>query len=168
MNWIAATARVFHAFLLSLWIGGAALWLSLNSVDPTLLDGRHTATGLMLVAGAQVERFGLFAGPLLLVALVIGWLPMRAPIRTRGIGAIALIAAAGINQRVLWPRLIAVREAMGRPMQELTPGDHLLARFERLELFTSGLFWFQLLIAAVLVIAAMRSLRPARSFGIEL
>jgi hypothetical protein len=149
-------ASVIQVGVLSAWLGAAAL-LSTN-VAPALFAVLPSRT----LAGAVVGRVlpvvfyaGIVAGLILLglqLAQGRGW-----SWRLREIAGIVMIAACGVAQFVISPRIARLRDAIGRPLEELAVGDPQRAAFGRLHGISVAWLGLAMLAAAVALVVAARA-----------
>lgn len=138
---------------------------------PTLFDivsSRHEATEVLTVALQKIDLFGIFAGPLLFVTLIAGWLPLQTPLRLRALITFGMTLAVGVSGQWVTPRIEAIQAAMGRPLQDMDPTSIAMVEFDQLHAVSSGLMVFHVAAALVLLVLAVRASKPKRSFGIEL
>jgi hypothetical protein len=165
---IASSARIVHVLVTSLWLGASVFFMILA---PTLFDivsSRHEATEVITAALAKIDLFGIFAGPLLLVTLVAGWLPLQTPLRLRALITLGMTVAVGVSGQWITPRLVQIQAAMGRPLQDMDPTSVAMIEYDQLHTVSSGLMVFHVAAALLLLVLSVRASRPKRSFGIEL
>jgi hypothetical protein len=77
--------------------------------------------------------------------------------RAREIGGVVMIAACGIAQFVISPRIARLRDAIGRPLEELAVGDPQRAAFGRLHGISVAWLGLAMLAAAVALVVAARA-----------
>src|SRR5205823_10037593 len=108
-----------------------------------------------------IDLFGLIAGPFLLLTLLLGWLPLQAPIRLR-LGVVLLMTiAVGISGRWLTPTMIRLRASMPR-IEDVDPSDPLKVQFGQLHAVSTGLMGLHLTLALVLMVRAIVGRTPKR------
>lgn len=168
MGPLATSSRVLHVLTLSVWLGASIFFMA---SAPTLFDvvsSRHEAAEFLTTALAKIDVFGLIAGPVLLVTLFAGWVPLQVPLRLRAILTIAMTIAVGASGQWVTPRLMSVMAAMGRPLQDMDPASETMLEYSWLHDLSSGLMVFHVAGALLLVILAVLGSRPKKRFGIEL
>ncbi len=110
MDRLGALARVLHVLLLGVWAGAGAYHLLV--VVPSafaVFPSKHDALTFLGGGAAQLDRFGMIAGPLALITL-LGWVGQGRSLGMRALGAIALGAGAVTSGFWLGPQ-IALLEA---------------------------------------------------------
>ena len=132
------------------------------------LPSRQAAGDVVTQVLASADLFGLFAGPALLVTLYLGFAPLGVRLRLRTAAVVVMTVLTGISGRWLSPKMIELRQAMGRPIEELAAADPLKAEFGNLHLASEAMMTLHLLLALFLLVSAVTSSAPKRSFGIEL
>lgn len=157
-----------HLVLLSLWLGASAFFMVLAPTLFEIVSSRHEAAQVLTAALAKIDTFGIVAGPLLLLTLFAGWLPLQVPMRWRAIIAVIMTVAVGVSGQWVTPRLVELRAAMGRPLQDMDPQAIAMIEYEQLHTISSGLMIAHVVGALLLVVLAVRASKPKRSFGIEL
>jgi len=112
-----------------------------------------------------IERYGLVAGPLILVTLFMGWLPVAVSLKTRGLGAMMMIGAIVMSRYWTTPAMLEAKAAMGVRLEHMEPSHPLVEQFQSFHLIGSSLMLLHLVVCFFMLIAAVRSSRPRRSFG---
>ena len=168
MGLLATTARVLHVLLLSLWIGASSFYLLLRHSLLEAASSRHEAAELLGRGLAQIDLYGLAAGPLLLVTLLAGWASLQVPLRLRALLAALMTVAVAVSGRLVAPELARVRARMGRPLEDMDPASPLMVQADELEAYALGLMLTHLAAALFLLVTAVAAARKKRTFGIEL
>ena len=147
---------VVQVGVLALWLGAAGL-LS-TTVAPALFGVLPSRT----LAGAVVGRIlppvffaGMTAGVLVLALQVVqgrGW-----SWGGREISGIVMIVACAIAQFVIGPRIVRLREEIGRPIEELAVDDAQRVAFGRLHGFSVAWLGLAMLAAIVAMVIAGRA-----------
>lgn len=153
--------------LLGLWTGGVAFFWLLRSRVGDVLPSVHLADALLRDVLARIDTFGLLAGPLLLLSLLAGWAPLQVPLRNRAVGVLIATALAAVSGRWLAPRRAELVAELGRRLEDVDPAAPRALELAQLEQVAVALLLGHGLIAAVLVVAAVRGSQPRRRFGIE-
>jgi uncharacterized protein DUF4149 len=169
LGWLQTTARVVHFVLLSLWFGAGVFLIA--AVAPTafqIVPSRDVAGDLVAATLGWIDLFGLIAGPFLLLTLLLGWLPLQAPVRLRMVLIVLMTIATGVSGRWLTPAMIKLRESMGRRIEEVDPSDPLKLQFGQLHALSTGLMGLHVTLALILMVLAIIGATPKRKFGIEL
>ena len=165
---IATSARVVHVLTLSLWLGASIFFMA---VAPTLFEvvsSRHEAAEFLTAALHLIDWFGLVAGPVLLVTLFTGWVPLQVPLRLRALVTIGMTVAVAASGQWVTPRLSELMAAMGRPLQDMDPAHETMVEYAQLHDVSSGLMLIHVAGALLLVVTAVLASRPKQRFGIEL
>lgn len=157
-----------HVLLLGLWMGGVAFFGVLCSTAPEVVASAHTTSQLQSEILARMDGFGLIAGPILLLSLVLGWSPIRTQIRYRAAGVVFVTVLVGISSRWIAPRKEELMAAIGRRLEDVDHSTALMMELTQLEHISLGLLIAHGLVAAMLVISAVGSGRTRRRYGIEL
>lgn len=168
MSTLATAARVLHALVLAVWMGGAVAFLVLERRLEPLLGSAHQAELVLREARALLDGFGLLAGPVLLLSLVAGWAPLQAPLRNRGLLVVLQTVLAGISARYLVPRQTALMAGLGRRLEDVPSTDPQLLELLQLHQIGVGVTAVEAALAGLLLATAFTRARPARRFGIEL
>ena len=163
MNGLANAARVVHVVLLALGIGAAAQLLMMSDVFD--VAGRQPGAEIISLVRAQLDGFMILSAPALLLTLAVGWVPLQARLRSRaaGVGLWALLAI--ISGRWLSPRLETVRGELGRALDGLPGGAPGAADWAQLSTISHSVLVAQLLVGVLLLLWAMSSSGPKRSYG---
>lgn len=155
-----------HVLVLGLWTGAVAFfWLVRRRVG-AVLDSAHTADQLVRDLLSTIDGGALLAGPLLLLTLFMGWAPMQVPIRNRAFAVVLATVLAGVSGRWLGPRRAELLAGLGRRLEDADPASPQVVEIVQLAQIDLGLLVAHGILAAVLVVAAMRA-GPKRRFGIE-
>lgn len=164
----ASGARIVHVLVLGLWMGAVGLYWLVQGRVGSVVDSAHVADLLLRDLLARIDLAALVAGPLLLVTLIVGWAPIQVPIRNRAVGVVVATLLAGVSGRWLAPRRAELIAALGRRLEDAEASSPLLVEIVQLAQIDLGLTTAHGLLAALLVVAAMRASQPRRRFGIEL
>jgi hypothetical protein len=168
LDLLARPARVLHEVLLGLWLGAGALYVSLWTQLDRLLGARGAAGAVLLAARESIDAFGLIAGPLLLVTLVLGWAPLKSPLRWRALGTMFLGGAAVFSWLRVVPRATELAAAMPAPLEQLPPARPEVLEYLELLTLASELTMAQTLVALVLLILGVISTGERTRQGIQL
>ena len=169
MTAFGTIARVTHVVLLALWFGGGVFFAAL--VAPELfaqMPSRQAAGDLVTSVLANADLFGIIVGPVLLITLFIGFAPLGVRLRLRALATVIMTVLTAVSGRWLSPKMVELRQAMGRPIEDLAATDPLKVQFSNLHLASEAMMTVHLLLALFLLVAAVTSSAPKRSFGIEL
>lgn len=145
----------------------AFFWILKSRVD-AVIPSLHAADALLRDILARVDTFGLVAGPLVLLSLLMGWAPLQVPLRNRVVGILAATLLAAVSGRWLSPRRAELVAELGRRLEDVDPGAPRLVELVQLEQIGLGLLAAHGLIATLLIAAAVRGSQPRRRYGIEL
>jgi hypothetical protein len=155
-----STPLLVELTVLLLWLGGAILFSAV--VAPSLFATLPTRT----LAGAVVGRVlpAIFYSGML-VGLVTAYLDRQAhgewSWRSGAAGGLVILVSCAVAQLVVSPRIERVRESIGGVMENLPPGDPRRAEFGKLHAVSVGWLGIAMLFAAIVAVAAVRSLRVA-------
>lgn len=166
MDAIATAARVIHVVLLGIWMGAAALWLSLEPGLGAVVSSRQEVYAVLGLGLERIDLFAFAAGPLALITGILGW-AAQGSIGLRSAGAALLTGSAIFGSQYLTPRLIALEVRLGPLFERLDPADAQLAEHAQLMMAAQGLVILEALLAFLLIVAAVRSGQPRRRYGIE-
>ena len=154
---VTAGARLL---LVALWLGGAVFFSFV--VAPTafaVLPQRELAGAIVTRTIAVVNVGGFVAS---LVALALGFVKggaARGRRRSPLVEAVALAVVAiccGVGHWVVSARMLALRAAMGRPIDAVAADDPLRAAFNSLHGYSVGLMAVAMLAGAVALLAIAR------------
>jgi hypothetical protein len=162
--------RDVRLMLIALWLGAAVFFSA--AVAPTafaVLRGRHV-TNASELAGTIVTRTLAIvntSGFLISLLLLVSAFLFRARLRARAFYAevvtLALVAlTTALGQWIINARLLALRAAMGRPIDEVDPNDSLRAAFNDLHGYSVVALSIAILAAAVALLLIARRERPRR------
>ncbi len=169
MSVIGSAARVLHVLVTGIWLGAGALCILLVFLVPETLDSRQAAEAVLSATRARLDLFGLLAGPVLLLTLAVGWVPLMVRLKMRFFVTLAGTGAAALSGRYLVPKMREVMDAMGRPLQDLPSTDPLVTQYLELSVASLGTLGVQVLAALLLVVTAVAAGKPKKqSYGIEL
>lgn len=152
-----ATPLLSQLTLLALWLGGAVVVSAV--VAPALFAVLPTRT----LAGAVVGRVlpaifysGMLIGALVVVLELTGggtwsW-------TGRGMAGVVIVAACGVAQLVISPRIERLRAEIGGSLDSLAPDDARRAAFGRLHGLSVGWLGLAMIAAAIAAFLAARAL----------
>ncbi|HWP44293.1 MAG TPA: DUF4149 domain-containing protein [Blastocatellia bacterium] len=150
-----------EALLLSVWLG-SMIFFSF-AVAPSafaVLPSRHLAGQIVTATIAKVEIIGLVAGALLLAIQLLSRTLYGASRRMRaarmGLLVLMILSTAGMR---FWisPTMVALRAAMGRPIDETDPADPLRIQFNDLHQYSVTLMAIAMLAGVALLLLSVRS-----------
>jgi hypothetical protein len=162
------TARVVHALALAIWLGALLLLAWMDDRLEPVVGSEHTGQAVVLRGLEAVEQFGLLATPVLLLTLGLGWSGRVFSRRNRALLCLGLGAAVAASRWWIRPQLERVRASMGRPVEALPPTDPSWADYTWALSLTQAVVAIQILVVALLLVAAVRQLRARQTGGIEL
>lgn len=165
---LATGARVVHVLLLGLWMGGVVSFGLLRERAEAVLPSWHLADTLLRDLLGWLDAYGLVAGPLLLVTLLAGWVPLQVPLRGRVVAVVGATLVAAVSGRWLAPRKAALIAELGRRLDDVDPSAPRAIELAQLDQVGSSLLVALGVLTAGLMVAAVRGSRPRRRFGIEL
>lgn len=154
--------------LLAVWLGSGLFFMTV--LAPTvfiMVPSRDLAGGLIGRLLEWVDLFGLVAGPLLMMTLLAGWLPLRASLRLRGAGVILMTLGSAVSGRFLTPQLDRLHALMGK-IEEIDPSDPHKIEFGQLHAASTTVMALNVILALALLIASMTDAAPKKKFGIQL
>lgn len=169
MSTFSSAARVLHVLVTAIWLGAGALCSVLVFVVPETLDSLQAAEAVLSATRARLDLFGMAAGPVLFLTLMVGWVPLMVRLRMRLFVILAGSGAAALSGRYLVPKMRELIDAMGRPLQDLASADPLVSQYTQLSVYSLGTLGVQVLAAFLLVVTAVAAGKPKKqSYGIEL
>ncbi|HSE97516.1 MAG TPA: DUF4149 domain-containing protein [Blastocatellia bacterium] len=150
-----------EALLISIWLGSMAFFSF--AVAPTafgVLPSRHLAGQMVAGTIARVEVIGLIAGSLLLALQLTAWRSYQTLPRLRafrlGSLIIMILATAGMRFWVS-PTMMALRAAMGRPVDDIDPADPLRIQFNDLHQYSVSLMTIAMLAGLAFLFLSVKS-----------
>ena len=158
-------ARTLHVLLLGIWLGGALFFIGFAQKVSALIDSRHLAGDVITAALALIDGYGLFVGPIILVTLFVGWMPLAVPLRNRALGAVLMIGAVALSRYWVTPELLEAKRSMGLRLEHMDPSHPVMDHYQSLHSIGTALMLVHLVTCFFMLIAAVRSSRPRRSFG---
>lgn len=158
-------ARVLHVLLVGIWLGAGGLAILMGYLVPETLDSQQAAARVLSEVRAHLDTYGVLAGPLALVTLVVGWAPQNMPLRLRVIMTLTATGAAAFSRQYLVPKLREVMNAMGRPLEDLPAADPLVSQYLDLATVSQGALMLEVAAALVLTVTAASASKPKRSYG---
>jgi hypothetical protein len=146
--------NVLQYLVLTLWVGSMFGFGALFA--PVLfrsLSSRDQAGAIAGEALARIDSLGLVSGGVLVVVTVLqsmeaGW---RAIDLARVLAAALMLALVLVNAVSVRQRLTAVRQQMGRPIDEFAPTDPLRAEYSKYHRLSRTLFSLVMLLGLLLI-----------------
>jgi len=162
---IQSMARAIHLLLLGIW-AGAGLYHLVVIIPEALgaFSSRQDALAFIGRGLADLDTYGLFAGPVLLLSLLAGWVRTGARLWPRAALVLLLFAEALLSGRVLAPQITALEAAL----PTLAAADPARLELERLYVAADGFTIAAVIIAALLLMTSAGSTVPRRQSGIQL
>lgn len=155
--------------ILAAWFGACLLVAAVLAPQAfQVIPSREIAANLVTVVVRTIDLFGMIAGPVLLVTLLLGWLPLGTPLKFRVFAVLLMTGATVASDRWLTPEMLALRHTIGRPIQDLPIADPMRVELGRLHELSTGLFAAHALLALVLLVLAVAGSTPKRKSSIEL
>jgi Domain of unknown function (DUF4149) len=155
------SAPVVQTIVLSLWLGGAALFTTV--VAPAafaVLPSRALAGVLVGRVLPVVFWSGIAAG---LVSVALDALIRRGSTwGTRDLVSPALIAACAVAQLGIGPRIARIRQEIGGPIEQLAADDVRRVAFGRLHAASVVWLGVAMIAAATAVVIAVRTIQARR------
>ena len=166
---LGTIGRVVHVLFLAVWFGAGLAFMMIVAPDVfDVLDSRQAAGDVIAKVVDHLDLFGLVAGPVILLSLLVGYLPLAVPLRLRAAAAVVMTVLAGVSGRWLSPRMVELRNAMGRPIDDVAASDPLKVQFTNLHTASEAMMFVHVALALLLLVAAVVSTVPKRKHGIEL
>lgn len=162
-------ARILHVVILAAWFGACLLVAAVLAPQAfQAIPSREIAANLVTVVVRTIDLFGMIAGPVLLVTLLLGWLPLGTPLKFRVFAVLLMTGATVASDRWLTPEMLALRHrTIGRPIQDLPIADPMRVELGRLHELSTGLFAAHALLALVLLVLAVAGSTPKRKSSIR-
>lgn len=167
MGAFATAARVLHVLLTGVWLGAGALTILLVQLVPETLESQQAAELVLSASREHLDTYGLLAGPVALLTLAVGWVPLMVPLRVRVLLTLAGTGAAGFSGQYLVPKMQQVMDAMGRPLEDLPATDPLVGQYLDLSMVSLGALGVQVLAALLLTVSGVAASKSKRSGGLE-
>ncbi|HUQ32571.1 MAG TPA: DUF4149 domain-containing protein [Pyrinomonadaceae bacterium] len=163
-GWLVSVMRDVRLLLIALWLGGAVFFSA--TVAPSafgVLRARNVplaneAAGSIVTRTLSIVNTGGFALALLLLAsaFLFRQVVTRRAFLTETI-ALALVAVAtAVGQWIIAARMLALRSAMGRPIDEVAADDSLRLGFNRLHGYSVMALGLAIVAAAVALLLIAR------------
>lgn len=160
---------MLHVVILAAWFGACLLLAAVVAPQAfQVIPSREIAANLVTVVVRTIDLFGMIAGPVLFLTLLLGWLPLGTPLKFRVFAVALMIGATVASDRWLTPEMLKIRHAIGRPIQELAATDPARLELGRLHELSTGLFALHAVLALVLLVLAVSGSTPKRKSSIEL
>lgn len=153
--------NVLQYLLLSLWVGAMFAFGTLYA--PVLFRSLPSRDQAGAIAGetlSRIDTLGLVTGGIMLMVTVLqamdsGWMAMDLG---RTLVAAAMLAAVIFSAVTVRSRLNAVRQQMGRPIDEFAPEDPLRQEYNRLHRLSRTIFSVNMLLGVLLIVlSALRA-----------
>lgn len=144
---LSALARVLHVSILGVWAGAGAYHLLV--VLPSALaafPSKHDALAFVGAGAAQLDRFGMIAGPLVLITL-LGWVGQGRSLGLRALGAVLLMVGTIVSRHWLGPQIVGLEG-------ELLQGAPVSEALNRLYTASDGVLIGTVAIALLMLLAA--------------
>jgi hypothetical protein len=154
---VIAGARLL---LVALWLGGAVFFSFVVAPAAFKVLPQRELAGAVVTRTIAVANVGGFVAGL--VALALGFVGGGAAARSRRARIVETVALAlvaiccGVGQWVVGARMIALRAAMGRPIDAVAAGDPARAAFNSLHAYSVGLMTVAMLAGVVALLAIAR------------
>lgn len=156
-----AFLNVLQYLVLTLWVGAmfgfGALYAPVLFRNLTSRDQAGTIAGETL---SRIDALGLITGGVMLVitalqAIDSGWTAMDLG---RLLTAAVMVGVVAISSVSIRQKIAAIRQQMGRPIDELPEGDPLRLEHGKYHRISRGLFSLNMLLGVVLIVlSAMRT-----------
>ena len=163
-GWLVSVVRDVRLLLIALWLGGAVFFSA--TVAPSafgVLRARNIvyaneAAGSIVTRTLSVVNTGGF---ILALLLLLSAFLFRQDIKRRTflaeIVSLALLAiATGVGQWVIAARMIALRAAMGRPIDDVAANDPLRVSFDSLHGYSVAALSVGIIAAAIALLLISR------------
>jgi hypothetical protein len=169
-GWLVSVVRDVRLLLVALWLGGAVFFSA--TVAPSafgVLRARNIplaneAAGSIVTRTLSVVNTGGFILALLL--LLSAFLFRRGVTRraflTETISLTVLAIATALGQWIIAARMLTLRAAMGRPIDEVAMGDPLRASFNSLHGYSVTALGVAIIAAAIALLLITRRDQQAR------
>lgn len=159
---MVAAARALYALLLGVW-AGAGLYHVLVVVPAAFaaFPAKSDALAFLGTALSSVDRFGVFAGPLALVAMYLGWGGAGQRLGLRAVMVLSATVAAIVSGHWLGPKIAGLE-------RELAAGTPVHLELNKLYMLGDGLTIGTLAIVILLVLMTPRPAQARPGSRIEL
>ena len=150
---IRAWASGLHFLLLAAWAGAMALFaFAVAPAAFAVLPSRHLAGELVTRIVSRLDAAGILAAALILVTALLSrpatsWRRPAGALCLTLYGILLLVPA--LSRGLISPRLLAMRQTMGRPIEALAEADPLRVAFNQLHQVSVGLMAVALVAAVV-------------------
>ena len=146
-------ASGLHLLLLGAWAGAMAFFaFAVAPAAFAVLPSRHLAGEFVTRIVSTLDAVGVLAAALILVTALLSR-PATSWRRPAGALSLTLYAllllAPALSRGLIAPRLLAMRQTMGRPIEALAEGDPLRVAFNQLHQVSVGLLAVALVAAVV-------------------
>jgi uncharacterized membrane protein len=147
--------NVLQYLVLALWVGAMFAFGALYA--PVLfrtLSSRDQAGAIAGETLGRIDTLGLVAGGILVVVTVLqaidaGW---KAIDLGRMLNAVVMLVVVILNSVTIRPRVGALRQQMGKPIDELAPEDPLRVEYNKNHRISRMLFSVNMLLGALLIV----------------
>lgn len=163
-SWLAAVVRDVRLLIIALWLGGAVFFSA--TVAPTafsVLRARNVpyaneAAGTIVTRTLSILNTGGFILALLLLASAFLFRPRgkRRALLAETLSLAVLAMATGVGQWVIAARMLALRAAMGRPIDDVTADNPLRVNFNTLHNYSVTALSVGVIAAAVALLLIAR------------
>lgn len=146
-------ASGLHLLLLGAWAGAMAFFaFAVAPAAFAVLPSRHLAGEFVTRIVSTLDAVGVLAAALILVTALLSR-PATSWRRPAGALSLTLYAllllAPALSRGLISPRLLVMRQTMGRPIEALAEGDPLRVAFNQVHQVSVGLLAVALVAAAV-------------------
>ena len=162
---LVAAVVDMRLLLISLWLGAAVFFSSVVAPSAFAVLRSFHLTNANEIAGTIVSRTlavvntgGFLVGLLLLLsaALFRGTAARRGALRAEAISLALVTILCGVGQWIIAARMLALRAAMGRPVDEVAQDDPLRTAFNSLHGYSVAALGLAMLAAAVALLLIAR------------
>jgi hypothetical protein len=163
-GWLVSVVRDVRLLLMALWLGSAVFFSA--TVAPSafgVLRARNLplaneAAGSIVTRTLSVVNTGGF---LLALLLLLSAFPFRRGVTRRAfltetISLAVVMIATGVGQWIIAARMLALRAAMGRPVDEVAVDDPLRASFNSLHGYSVTALGVAIIFAAIALLLIAR------------
>jgi uncharacterized membrane protein len=147
--------NVLQYLVLSLWVGAMFAFGALYA--PVLfrsLESRDQAGAIAGETLGRIDTLGLVAGGIMVVITVLqaidaGWKTIDLG---RILTAAAMLGLVIVNSVTLRPRISAIRQQMGKPIDQFAPEEPLRAEYNKYHRISRMLFSLNMLLGVLLIV----------------
>jgi hypothetical protein len=163
-GWLVAVVRDVRLLLIALWLGGAVFFSA--TVAPSafgvlrarnVVYANEAAGSIVTRTLSVVNTSGFILALLLLASAFLFREGIKRRVLTLEIISLAILAiATGVGQWVIAAKMLALRAAMGRPIDEVAVDDPLRASFNSLHGYSVTALAIAIIAAAVALLLIAR------------